>query len=177
MEDKKELRYTLALLVKDHAGVLQRVVGLFSRRCYNIVSLSVGPTSTEGISRITIVVGGNESIVRQIKNQLEKLIDVHRVVILDSERSVQSELLLVKLQTKDGNRSQVLELGEVFKAKIVDVTLETITFQMIGGLNKVHSFLDLAKPFGIVEMARTGMTALERGPLPLSLHPYDEDDD
>jgi len=176
MKDNNNGLYTLAMLVSDHAGVLQRIVGLFSRRGYNIVSLSVGPTYQKGTSRITVVTEGTTAVVRQIQNQVEKLIDVFRVIILDNETSIQSELILAKISTKDNTRSKVLEIGEIFKAKILDVTPETITFQLTGGTNKIQSFMTLVKTYGVVEMARTGLTAMERGALPLSLHPYDEDE-
>lgn len=175
MENKEELqRFTLSLLVNNHAGVLQRVVGLFSRRGYNIVTLSVGETQDCRISRITIVVLGNQSIVKQIKNQVEKLVDVIRVRILEDKPSIESELLLVKLSTENNKRSNVVELGELFKAKVRDVTLSTLTLEMVGTVEKVESFLTLAKEYGIVEMARTGIAALERGPIALKDAPYEE---
>jgi acetolactate synthase-1/3 small subunit len=175
MESKDELqRFTLSLLVNNHFGVLQRVVGLFSRRGYNIVSLSVGETADSKISRITIVVLGNRAIIKQIKNQVEKLVDIIRVAILEDRPSIESELLLVKLSTANNNRSKVVELGELFKAKVKDVTMDTITLELVGDIQKVESFLTLAKEFGIVELARTGTTALERGSIALRDEPYEE---
>ncbi|MGD1819283.1 MAG: acetolactate synthase small subunit [Pleomorphochaeta sp.] len=173
MEETKETRFTLSLLVKNHSGVLQRVVGLFSRRGYNIDSLSVGRTNDDGISRITIVILGDLSIVKQIKNQVEKLVDVYRVAIITDENGIQSELILVKISTKDGDRSKVIELSELFNAKVVDVTLNTITLQLTGNNQKIKSFLDLASPYGIVELTRTGITAIGRGELALKDAPYD----
>jgi acetolactate synthase-1/3 small subunit len=175
MENKEEMqRFTLSLLVNNHAGVLQRVVGLFSRRGYNIVTLSVGETQDNKISRMTIVVLGNQAIVRQIKNQVEKLIDVKRVRILEDKPSIESELLLVKLSTENNKRSSVVELGELFKAKVKDVTLSTITLEIVGTVQKVETFLILAEEYGIVEIARTGIAALERGPIALRDAPYEE---
>jgi len=175
MENKEEMqRFTLSLLVNNHAGVLQRVVGLFSRRGYNIVTLSVGETQDNKISRMTIVVLGNQAIVRQIKNQVEKLIDVKRVRILEDKPSIESELLLVKLSTENNKRSSVVELGELFKAKVKDVTLSTITLEIVGTVQKVETFLTLAEEYGIVEIARTGIAALERGPIALRDTLYEE---
>lgn len=167
-------RFTLSLLVNNHPGVLQRVVGLFSRRGYNIVSLSVGETSDSKISRITIVVLGNRPIVRQIKNQVEKLIDILRVELMDYKTSMESELMLVKLSTAHDKRSEVVELGELFKARVLDVTLDTVTLELTGESSKIESFLTLAKTYGIVEMSRTGITALERGSVALRDKPYEE---
>ena len=175
MENKEEMqRFTLSLLVNNHAGVLQRVVGLFSRRGYNIVTLSVGETQDNKISRMTIVVLGNQAIVRQIKNQVEKLIDVKRVRILEDKPSIESELLLVKLSTENNKRSSVVELGELFKAKVKDVTLSTITLEIVGTVQKIETFLTLAEEYGIVEIARTGIAALERGPIALRDTLYEE---
>lgn len=173
MEGLKESRFTLSLLVKNHSGVLQRVVGLFSRRGYNIDSLSVGRTNDNGISRITIVILGDLSIVKQIQNQVEKLVDVYRVAIITEENGIQRELILVKISTEDGNRSNVIELSELFNAKVVDVTHTTITLQLTGNTQKIKSFLDLANPYGIVELTRTGITAIGRGEIALKDSPYE----
>ena len=173
MADLKEMRFTLSLLVKNHAGVLQRVVGLFSRRGYNIDSLSVGRTEDEAISRITIVILGDISIVKQIQNQVDKVVDVIRVSIITEDNGFQSELILIKLSTKDNNRSGVIELSELFKAKVVDVTHTTITLQLTGNNQKIKSFLKLASPFGIVELTRTGITAIGRGEEALIDTPYE----
>ncbi len=175
----KEKRYTLAILVNNHPGVLMRVVSLFSRRGYNIDSLSVGETENEAISRITIVVSGDRPVVEQIKKQVGKLYDVQRVYeMAGGEKSLQRELVMVKVSTQHDDRSQVIELAEIFKAKINDVTSSTITLEMTGSLDKIQSFLDLmAPPFGIVEMARTGITALERGARALSSISFSEDEE
>lgn len=175
MDTKEELqRFTLSLLVNNHYGVLQRVVGLFSRRGYNIVSLSVGETIDPKTSRITVVVLGNRPIIKQIKNQVEKLIDILRVAILEDKPSIESELLLIKLSTLNDKRSNVVELGELFHSKVKDVTLQTITLELVGSTEKIESFLTLAREFGIVEMARTGITALERGSGALRDQLYEE---
>ncbi|MFA5448097.1 MAG: acetolactate synthase small subunit [Sphaerochaeta sp.] len=170
-----EKRYTLALLVNNHPGVLMRVVALFSRRGYNIDSLSVGETESEAISRITIVVTGDRAIVEQIKKQVEKLYDVKRVYEMTRHQSLQRELVMLKVSTTDENRSQVIELAQIFKARISDVTTTTVTLELTGSLDKIQSFLSLMQPYGIVELARTGITALERGARPLSSITYNEE--
>jgi acetolactate synthase, small subunit len=145
-----------------------RVVALFSRRGYNIDSLSVGETERPGISRITIVVTGDSSVVEQIKHQVEKLVDVINVFEMTRFGSVQRELVLVKIKASEETRTQIVEIGEIFKAKIIDVTPSTLTLQITGTLDKIESFLALAEPYGVVELVRTGITALERGPRALS---------
>ncbi len=156
-------RYTLGILVNNHPGVLSRVVGLFSRRGYNIDSLSVGETENPLISRITCVVTGDRQIVEQIEKQVAKLVDVINVVELSIQGSIQCELVLVKVNTTSLTRAAVVELSEIFKAKIVDVTESTLSLQLTGNLDKITSFLHLAKPYGIAELVRTGITAMERG--------------
>src|SRR5690554_448902 len=170
-------RYTLGILVNNHPGVLSRVVGLFSRRGYNIDSLSVGETENPEISRITIVVTGDQSIVEQIEKQVAKLIDVITVVELTLQGSIQCELLLVKVETSDTTRAAVVELSEIFKAKIMDVTETTLTIQITGNMDKVASFLHLLRPYGIKELVRTGMTAMERGSQSMVNHREMSDED
>lgn len=167
-------RYTLGILVNNQPGVLSRVVGLFSRRGYNIDSLSVGETEDPKVSRITIVVTGDRPIVEQIEKQVAKLIDVITVVELTLQGSIQCELLLVKVTTSEKTRAAVVELSEIFKAKIMDVTETTLTMQITGNMDKVASFLHLLRPYGITELVRTGMTAMERGSQAMVNH-RDED--
>ena len=167
-------RYTLGILVNNHPGVLSRVVGLFSRRGYNIDSLSVGETENPAISRITIVVTGDRSIVEQIEKQVAKLIDVITVLELTLQGSIQCELVLVKVSTSEKTRASVVELSEIFKAKIMDVTEKTITMQITGNADKVASFLHLLYPYGITELVRTGMTAMERGSQAMINHGSEE---
>lgn len=171
----KDKSYTLAILVNNTSGVLMRVVALFSRRGYNIDSLSVGETEDPGISRITIVVSGDRQIVNQIIRQVEKVIDVIRVYEMTKSCSVSAELVLVKIKADNQSRSDILSLGEIFKAKIIDVTPATMTFQIVGNWDKLEAFLDLAKSYGIVEMVRTGLTALGRGPYALSEISYGDE--
>ena len=166
--------YTLAILVNNKSGVLMRVVSLFSRRGYNIDSLSVGETEDSQVSRITIVVSGDRAIVEQIIRQVGKLVDVRRVYEMTGSGSVQQELVLIKIKASNETRSDIVGLGDIFKAKIVDVTPTTVTFQLTGSLDKLESFLDLAASYGIVELARTGITALGRGDKPLSALSFDE---
>ena len=167
MEDIKR-RTTLAILVNNKAGVLMRVVVLFSRRGYNIYSLSVSETENPLISRITIVVTCDALIIEQIKRQVEKLFDVIRVYEMTQGGSLQRELVLVKVKADEETRSHIVEIGDIFKAKIIDVTPQTVTMQITGTSDKLDSFFSLIKPYGIVELVRTGTTALERGSRALS---------
>lgn len=167
-------RYTLAILVNNRSGVLMRVVSLFSRRGYNIDSLSVGETEDSQVSRITIVVSGDRAIVEQIIRQVGKLVDVRRVYEMTDGGSVQRELVLIKIKATNETRSDIVGLGDIFKAKIIDVTPNTVTFQLTGSLEKLDSFLNLASSYGIVELVRTGITALGRGEKPLSALSFDE---
>jgi acetolactate synthase-1/3 small subunit len=153
-----------------------RVVSLFSRRGYNIDSLSVGETENIEFSRITIVISGDREIVEQIKKQVGKLIDVKRVYEMKRTSSIQRELVMVKVATTASTRTEIIELGQIFKAKINDVTAETVTLEMTGDLDKIQSFYDLLSPYGIVEMSRTGITALERGSRALGSIGYNEDE-
>ena len=168
--------YTLALLVNNKSGVLMRVVALFSRRGYNIDSLSVGETEDPKTSRITIVVTGDRQIVEQIIRQVEKLVDVKKAYEMAPNRSLQRELVLVKLRADAETRSQLTDIAEIFKAKIIDVTPMTMTMQLTGSLDKLESFLSLEEPYGIVELVRTGITALERGSRALSETDFHEED-
>ena len=162
-------RYILSALVQNHAGVLSRVSGLFSRRGYNIDSLTVGETQEPGVSRMTIVVRGDESTIEQIQKQLEKLVEVGAVRRLDPARSVRRELALVKVAATHEKRSDVMQIANVFRARVVDVSHETITLEVTGDESKVDGLLELLGPYGVRELARTGIAALERGPSLLSL--------
>ena len=153
-----------------------RVVALFSRRGDNIDSLSVGETEGPKTSRITIVVTGDRQIVEQIIRQVEKLVDVRKVYEMAPGRSLQRELVLVKLRSDADTPSQITDIAEIFKAKIIDVTPTTMTMQLTGSLDKLEAFLSLAEPYGIVELVRTGITALERGSRALSETDFHEED-
>ena len=156
-------KYTLSVLVENHAGVLSKVVGLFSRRGFNIHSLAVGVTQDETISRITIEVLGDAATIEQIAKQLNKLVDVIKIKTQRSDEVVKRGLLLVKIRTTARNRSDVIQIAEVFRAKIVDLSRTTITAELTGNESKLEAFLQILEPYGVEEIARTGMIALERG--------------
>jgi acetolactate synthase I/III small subunit len=162
-------RYVLSALVQNHAGVLSRVSGLFSRRGYNIDSLTVGETQEPGVSRMTIVVRGDEATIEQIQKQLEKLVEVGAVRRLESSKAVYRELALIKISASHQNRSDILQIANVFRARVVDVSNETLTVEVTGDQEKVDGLIELLQPYGIRELARTGIAALERGNLQLSL--------
>jgi acetolactate synthase I/III small subunit len=162
-------RYVLSALVQNHAGVLSRVSGLFSRRGYNIDSLTVGETQEEGVSRMTIVVRGDEAAIEQIQKQLEKLVEVAAVHRLDSSRAVYRELALVKVAATHESRSNIVQIAGIFRARIVDVSAESLTVEATGDQEKVDGLIELLAPYGIRELARTGIAALERGSQQLSL--------
>jgi acetolactate synthase I/III small subunit len=162
-------RYVLSALVQNHAGVLSRVSGLFSRRGYNIDSLTVGETQEAGVSRMTIVVRGDEATIEQIQKQLEKLVEVGTVRRLEGSKAVYRELALIKVSASHQNRSDILQIANVFRARIVDVSSEVLTVEVTGDQEKVDGLIELLAPYGIRELARTGIAALERGPVQLSL--------
>jgi len=157
------VRHTISILVENRFGVLSRVSGLFSGRGFNIESLSVGETQEPSISRMTIVVQGDDLIVEQIKKQLNKLIDVIKVIDLTGEEFVERELILVKVNAEPGVRAEVLRIADIFRAKVVDVTPKSYTLECTGDESKVNAFLELLKPYGIQEVARTGKVAIARG--------------
>jgi len=164
-----EQRYVLSALVQNHAGVLSRVSGLFSRRGYNIDSLTVGETQEPGVSRMTIVVRGDESTIEQIQKQLEKLVEVAAVRRLEHAKAVYRELALVKISATHQSRSDIVQIASIFRARIVDVSHESLTIEVTGDVEKVDGLIELLEPYGIRELARTGIAALERGSLQLSL--------
>ena len=158
-----ENKYNLSVLVENHAGVLSKVVGLFSRRGFNIHSLAVGVTQDETVSRITIEVSGDETTVEQVSKQLNKLIDVIKIKTLKGNEAVKRGLVLVKVKTSAKTRSEVIQIADIFRANIVDVSQSTVTAEITGSDSKIDAFLEILEPFGIEEIARTGMIALERG--------------
>ena len=162
-------KYTLSVLVENHAGVLSRVVGLFSRRGFNIHSLSVGPTSDELVSRITIEVKGDEKTVEQVSKQLSKIMEVIKIKTLKHDDIVKRGLVLVKIKTSPKTRSEIIEVTNVFRANIVDISPSTVTAELTGSDKKIDAFIDMVSQYGIEEIARTGMTALERGSNTLKL--------
>jgi acetolactate synthase-1/3 small subunit len=157
-------RHTLSVLVEDKPGVLARVSGLFSRRGFNIESLAVGPTEHPEVSRMTIVVAVDDFPLEQVTKQLNKLVNVIKIVELEAAASVQRELLLVKVRADPGVRSQVLEIVELFRAKAVDVTPDALTIEATGTAEKIDALLKNLEPFGIREMVQSGTIAVGRGP-------------
>jgi acetolactate synthase-1/3 small subunit len=156
--------HTLSVLVENKPGVLARVSGLFSRRSLNIESLAVGPTEHPEISRITILVGVEGTALEQVTKQLNKLINVIKIVELEDASAVQRELLLVKVRADDATRRGVLETVELFKAKVVDVSPEALTIEVTGPPVKLEAMLKMLEPYGIREMVQSGVVALGRGP-------------
>jgi acetolactate synthase-1/3 small subunit len=156
--------HTMSVLVENKPGVLARVAGLFSRRGFNIHSLAVGPTENPDISRMTIVVAVDELPLEQVTKQLNKLVNVIKIVELDPAAAVQRELLLVKVRADTTVRSQVLETVALFRAKVVDVSPEALTIEATGTADKLDALLRMLDPYGIREIAQSGMVALGRGP-------------
>ena len=157
------LRHVLSVLVINNSGVLSRVAGLFSRRGYNIDSLSVGATSNLRHSRVTVALHGDERIIEQIVKQLKKLEDVLDVVELPAERSVLRELCFIKVGAEAKVRSEIFNIAAVFRVNVVDVSPNTITVEMTGDCSKIDAFIELMKPYGIMEVVRTGLAGIARG--------------
>ena len=155
--------HTLSVLVENKPGVLARIAGLFSRRGFNIDSLAVGPTEHPEVSRMTIVVNVEDSPLEQVTKQLNKLVEVIKIVELDGSASVSRELLLVKVRADATTRGQVLEVVQLFKAKVVDVATDAITVQVVGNQDKLEDFLRIVEPFGVRELVQSGMVAIGRG--------------
>jgi len=157
---------TIAVLVENEAGVLARVIGLFSGRGYNIDSLTVAPVDETGrISRITVVTSGTDMVIEQIKAQLDRLVPVHKVSDLTIEGPhLTRELALIKVAGRGDNRMEVLRLAEAFRARVVDATTESFVLEMTGNGDKIDAFLALMRPIGLVEVSRTGAVAIARGP-------------
>ncbi len=156
-------RHTLSVLVEDKPGVLARIAGLFSRRGFNIESLAVGPTESADVSRMTIVVNVEESPLEQVTKQLNKLVEVIKIVELDPESSVTRQIVLVKVSATAENRGQVLDTVQLFRAKVIDVAADAITIQVTGNAGKIADFLRIMEPFGIRELVQSGMVAIGRG--------------
>lgn len=157
------MRSTLAVLVENNPGVLARVAGLFSRRGYNIDSLSVSRTDDPTISRMTIVVEGDEAVLDQVTKQLRKLVDVIRVRDITDEPHVDRELILIKVNTDSVRRSEIMQIVEIFRGRIVDVSEFTAIVEVTGDEGKINAIENALKPFGIIELVRTGKVALQRG--------------
>jgi acetolactate synthase-1/3 small subunit len=156
-------RHTLSVLVEDQPGVLARISALFSRRGFNIDSLAVGPTELAGISRMTIVVNVDELPLEQVTKQLNKLVNVLKIVELEPDSSVHRELLLVKVKVDVDTRTHVLETVELFRAKVIDVAPDTLTIEATGSRDKLQALLAVLEPFGIKELVQSGVVAVGRG--------------
>jgi acetolactate synthase-1/3 small subunit len=161
-------RHTLSVLVENKPGVLARVAGLFSRRGFNIESLAVGPTDHPSTSRMTIVVVVEDLPLEQVTKQLNKLVNVLKIVELDPAASVQRELLLVKVKADLATRSHVLETAQLFRAKVVDVASDAVTIEATGTADKLAALIKILEPFGIRELVQSGMVALGRGSLSMT---------
>jgi acetolactate synthase-1/3 small subunit len=155
--------HVLSLLVEDKPGLLTRVAGLFSRRGFNINSLAVGPTEIDGLSRITVVVDVEDLPLEQVTKQLNKLINVIKIVELDPTQSVQREHLLIKVRSDNSTRSQILEAVTLFRARVVDVANDALVIEVTGATGKVQAFLRILEPYGIREIAQSGLLAMGRG--------------
>ena len=157
------MKKVLSLLVENNPGVLSRVAGLFSRRGYNIASLTVGETTDPRYSRMTVVAEGDEQILEQITRQLNKLIDVIDIKVLTPDESVCRELILVKVRVEDDERQSVITMADVFRGKVVDVGSDSLIIELTGQQSKLDAFLRLLRNYEILELARTGITGLSRG--------------
>lgn len=157
------MKHTLSVLVENKPGVLARVAELFARRGFNIESLAVGTTQKPDISRMTIVVDIEEHSLEQVRKQLHKLVNVIEIVELDAETSVSREMIMVKIKVVPENRSEVIEMVDIFRGNIVDVSKESIIVEVTGNAQKLRAFEDLVVPYGIRELVRTGKVALPRG--------------
>ena len=157
-------KHTIAILVENKFGVLSRVAGLFSARGYNIESLSVGETLDPTVSRMTLVVRGDEFVMEQVMKQLHKLIDVIKVSDLTDDSHVERELVLIRVNAEPQHRAEVLRTADIFRAKVIDVTSVSFTLEATGDERKLEALIELLRPMGIQEIVRTGKVAIARGP-------------
>lgn len=157
------MRHTISVLVENQFGVLARIAGLFSARGFNIDSLAVGETEDPNISRMTIVVRADEKILEQVEKQLNKLIDIIRVSDFSQTRHLERDLALIKVKADKNSRSELLQIADIFRAKIVDVAADSLIIEMTGDEEKIEALLNLIRPFGVKEMVRTGIVAMSRG--------------
>lgn len=170
------MRHILAVLVENNPGVLTRVAGLFSRRGYNIDSLTVGRTENQNISRMTIVVEGDDLVLEQVTKQLHKLIDVIKISDITSEQYVDRELVMIKVGADPAVRGEILQIVDIFRARIVDIGRRTLIIECTGDEGKINAVVESLKPFGIKELVRTGKVAMLRGQKFTSLNENREDD-
>lgn len=155
-------KQTISVLVEDEAGVLTRIAGLFARRGFNIESLAVGPAEQSGVSRITMVVPGDEKVVEQLIKQLYKLISVLKVQDISQQPCVERELMLIKVNATASNRAEVTQVAQIFRARVVDLAEEALTLEVVGDPGKIVAIIQMLTKFGIREIARTGKIALVR---------------
>jgi len=163
------MKHIISMLVENKQGVLARIAGLFSGRGYNLDSITVGVTADTTVSRITLACLGDDAIVEQIKKQLNRLIDVIRVTDLTGLPALHRELLLIKVSARGPQRGEIFQVADVFKAQVMDVGFDTMSLELTGSTDKIDDFIALLQPYGLVEMARSGVVSLERGrktPLP-----------
>jgi len=156
--------YVIAAFVENKSGVLMRVTSMFNRRGFNIDTLTVGETESPEYSRITLTFSGDEDDLAQLVSQLQKLYNVKKVEVISAEVGIRRELLLIKVKNSTDTRSDLRDAVDVFKAKIVDYSADAMCLEVTGDSTKIDNFIDNMKPFGIIEMCRTGIVALERGP-------------
>lgn len=156
-------KHTLAVTVENRPGVLTRVTTLFRRRGYNIESLAVGETENPSISRITIVVMGDEKILEQVTKQLYKLVEVIKIVDITEERSVERELVLIKVRADNNVRAEIVQIVDIFRARIVDIGKNSLIIEVTGDSGKIDAMVESLKPFGVMELVRTGVIAMVRG--------------
>jgi len=156
------MKHTISVLVEDEAGVLSRISGLFARRGFNIESLAVGPAEQSGISRITMVVPGDDRVIEQLTKQLYKLINVLKVQDVTEIPCVERELMLLKVNASSNTRSEIVELAQIFRARVVDVAEDSITIEVVGDPGKMVAIVQVLQKFGLKEIARTGKIALTR---------------
>ena len=157
------MKHTISVLVENNAGVLSRVAGLFARRGYNIYSLAVGVTEDEAVSRITIVAEGSDHTLEQIEKQLNKLIDVIKVKTVSKDEMLSRELMLAKINCTPAQRQEILSIAEITRAKISDISANSITMEMSGDNDSIKTFEGLVRPYGIKEIVRTGTVAVQKG--------------
>ena len=158
------MKQTISVLVENRAGVLNRITSLFSRRAFNIDSLAVGVTDDPPLSRITIIVDNGNSVVEQVEKQLNKLIEVIKVRTLDESTLIGRELMLIKVSANKGTREQIMTICGICGAKVADISPTSMTMELSDTSERVNTFEDMMRPFGILEVARTGMLALQKGP-------------
>jgi len=156
------MRHIISMLVENKAGVFTRIGGMFSARGFNLDGISVGPTEDSAISRLTIVTHGNDKIIEQVNKQLNKIIEVIKVVDLTNEDHIERELVLVKVNCTQETRSEIMQIVNIFRANIIDISQKTMTVEVTGGIDKVDALINLLRQFGIREVARTGTVAIKR---------------